>query len=206
MENCTCLIPKSHADAATWTTLIAKQKALRLQSLLTSPESFSSTYERESAFDDSVWEARLRNPSAYTHTAVSRLREGSLADDVLYSQDELKMLLECEWAGSAVLVGPATMDSQEEHGSVCVFDIFGLFVLPGARGTGLGSALMDACIEHARRLAGALEVEKVKVRVSVACGNAKVMRFYQRLGFVEKEEAGGDVGSDVRKLVKEMEV
>lgn len=47
-------------------------KTIRLRSLLESPESFGSTYERESAFQTEQWRARLRVSSA-THDAVTLL-------------------------------------------------------------------------------------------------------------------------------------
>ncbi len=47
-------------------------KALRLRALADSPAAFSSTLERELAFDDEVWRTRLE--SAATFFAVGRRR------------------------------------------------------------------------------------------------------------------------------------
>ncbi|KAJ4296610.1 hypothetical protein N0V90_006657 [Kalmusia sp. IMI 367209] len=196
------LLPKSHPDPSTWTSLFAKQKALRLHSLLTSPESFSSTYERESAFADADWEARLRNASASTFVATNRTAKHAAAPGVL----DAEALLEGEWVGSAVLVGPASTNDEDER-STATFEIYGLFVLPDARGTGLGSALLEAAADYGRVLAAKQGCERVVVRISVAPGNERALKLYERVGFVEKEAgAEEDMELGVRVLSKELVV
>ena len=138
---------------------------------------------------------------------MANLKQRPCADSIPSSGSELGHVLEGEWVGSAVLVGPTTRESQEEHGDDKVFDVCGLFVLPAARGAGLGSELMQACTEHARRMASTMGTEKVRVRVCTACGNEKVVKLYQKLGFVEEAEkqAEAEVGPGVKTLVKEMD-
>lgn len=204
MAGAVCLLPKSHPNPATWTNLIAKQKALRLHSLVASPESFSSTYERESAFKDSDWEARLQNPLAYTYVAKSEA--APLPQETVSSEDYLETFLNDAWVGSAVLVGPAG-DSDMDEDWTATFDIYALYVLPEARGSGLGSALIDACTVHARDMAGAVKASKAVIRVSVARGNEGVLGLYERIGFLEKDGIGdGYLGANARVLVKEMKV
>ena len=61
-------------------------------------------------------------------------------------------------------------------GFIGLLDSFigGLFVAPGAQGSGVGRALVD----HALKLKGALELE-------VYARNLQAQAFYRRLGFVE---------------------
>jgi ribosomal protein S18 acetylase RimI-like enzyme len=57
--------------------------------------------------------------------------------------------------------------------------IIGMMVRPEVRGTGLGAALLDACIAEARRAQG-LEL----LTLSVSAGNLPAVRLYERAGFV----------------------
>ena len=199
------LLPRSHHDPVAWATLVAKQKALRLQSLLTSPASFSSTYERESAFSESDWVSRLQNPLAYSYIARRGLQPAPSTNHVRTPEEVLQTFLNSEWVGSATLYGPAITGDRSDDS--VVMDIYGLFVLPEARGSGLGNALLEGCVGHARDLGRDMKVHKVTVRVSVAHGNKKVLKLYEKVGFAEdrtKAEAG--LGPGVTTLVKEMDV
>ncbi|KAF1975091.1 hypothetical protein BU23DRAFT_380697, partial [Bimuria novae-zelandiae CBS 107.79] len=179
------LLPKSHPNPSTWTALINKSKAFRLHSLLTSPQSFSSTYEREAAFSHSDWEARLKNPLAYTFVAKSTPTPTPSPSVPAPSThgEHISSFLTSDWVGSAVLFGPKPTEYDTNSGSTALFDIYGLFVLPSAQGIGLGTALMEACTTHAAPLAAAMNVDKAVVRVSVTKGNERVLELYRRIGF-----------------------
>ncbi len=58
--------------------------------------------------------------------------------------------------------------------------IWGMFVYPEQRGKGIGKALMQACMEKARRIVG-LE----KVNLSVIAVQQRALQLYRDLGFVE---------------------
>lgn len=213
-------LPKSHPKPSTWRTLIAKQKALRLKSLLTSPESFSSTYEREIAFTDADWEARLRNPSACTLVAVkeSSASHGNSTDDDESEAVAETAYLDSEWLGSVVLVGPEEKpEEQHKSAQTTTFDIYALFVLPEARGAGLGSALIRSAASEAQKLvpsatANANVNRTVVIRASVARGNERVLKLYERAGFVERRHGGYEseteaalgAGAEPRVLVMEI--
>lgn len=79
--------------------LIQQSKTLRLKALRTDPSAFGSTYEREVAFDDDVWEARLKNPVAITFVAIDTSHLTSNSDD-------LEGLNSAVWCGSTILFGP----------------------------------------------------------------------------------------------------
>ena len=57
-------------------------------------------------------------------------------------------------------------------------DIWGVYVAPAARGTGLSRALMAALLAHVRTLAGV-----VLVKLSVRADNDAARALYRRLGF-----------------------
>ena len=56
--------------------------------------------------------------------------------------------------------------------------LWGMYVKPEARGSGLATALVETVLEHASK-----EVEQVQLTVVV--NNARARRFYERMGFVE---------------------
>jgi hypothetical protein len=60
-------LPKDPDGIRDW---VEKYKAFRLYSLQTAPEAFGSTYAREIAFGDEVWNQRLTNPEAATFVAL----------------------------------------------------------------------------------------------------------------------------------------
>jgi GNAT superfamily N-acetyltransferase len=157
-----------------------KQKAHRLLALKISPEAFGSTYEREKAFEFSEWKARLENPLAHTWVAS----EHSANDQ---NEDENEVLGR-EWLGSVVLFGP--LDSSSAYNktrNVCmIFDIYALFVLPSARGLGLGRRLMEAAIGHAKSLARERQAKELIIKISYRAENVKALKLYQTLGFALK--------------------
>jgi hypothetical protein len=57
-------------DDASIRAYVERYKAFRLLALQTAPEMFGSTYERELAFTDDVWHARLANLGATTFIAT----------------------------------------------------------------------------------------------------------------------------------------
>lgn len=175
------LLPKSY-DKPTWTQLVNQQKGLRLKALQTSPESFSSTYERESTFTFSDWEGRLKNPNAYTFVAV-QLFDGEKGTEI-----PLEDVAKRDWVGTVVIVGPINAESEFGH-----FGIAGLFVLPEARGMGLGQRLVEVAVEHGKNVARERGLKHAMVQVSVKSGNGKVLKMYERLGFTVQEDEEGEI-------------
>jgi ribosomal protein S18 acetylase RimI-like enzyme len=180
------LLPQSHHNTTTWRNLIAKQKELRLQALRLSPDSFSSTYDREVAFSDYEWEVRLQNPLAFTFIAVE------LPNDQSPNGDDC-VLTESEWDGFGVLFGPVGEDGSSSSDNVTTgqecptFGIFGLYVLPDVRKVGVGKKLTEAIIEHGKLLAKEKGAGDVVFKISAAPTNVAALRLYENLGF----RAGG---------------
>lgn len=97
-------------------------RQIRLDALSTDPGAFASTYEREVAFDDSVWRARLRGFGE--RSGVTLVDE---IDDVAVATASIGFT---EW-------DPAPM-------------IMGMWVRPKSRGTGAARRLIDECAAWAR--------------------------------------------------------
>ncbi|HEU4375455.1 MAG TPA: N-acetyltransferase, partial [Telluria sp.] len=57
-------------------------------------------------------------------------------------------------------------------------DIFGVYVAPAARGTGIARKLLEALLDHVRTLP-----EMVVVNLSVRTNNDSARALYRRLGF-----------------------
>ena len=121
---------------------------LRLDGLLAHPEAFSASWEEESAHPLTWFEDRLdRNVIFGAGPAQSSVLSGVV--------------------GFYVLNSP-----KQKHKGV----LWGMFVQPNARRTGLGRSLVTRVIEHARQT-----VEEV--RLTVVAANTAAVRLYERAGF-----------------------
>ena len=126
----------------------ADYRAIRLAALQNAPDAFGSTYESEATRPISAWEERLAAPGAF-----GAYVDGKIVGMARFVQD----------AGSA----------KERHkGSV-----YGMYVAPHARGQGIGSALLEALIQHA---SGIVE----QLRLGVVDDSIAAIRLYHRHGFV----------------------
>jgi RimJ/RimL family protein N-acetyltransferase len=123
-------------------------RSIRLKGLRNDPEAFGSTFEKESSESEQYFLDRL------TRSAVF----GGLAGDRLVG-----------------VVGFYSFeDTKSRHKGV----LWGMYVTPEARGSGLGTVLVETLLEHASK-----EVEQVQL--TVVASNPRARRFYQRIGFVE---------------------
>jgi ribosomal protein S18 acetylase RimI-like enzyme len=121
-------------------------QSLRLEGLLRHPASFRSTCEEEAAQSQADLARRLGEQAVF----------GAFIDGKL-----------CGIAGFA-----QASQSKKRHKG----ELWGVYVRPGARREGLGSALVAAVIEHARgRVA--------QVHATVAVTNQPARRLYRKLGF-----------------------
>jgi len=78
-----------------------------------------------------------------------------------------------------VLVGTATLGRQQRRKSRHKAYVWGVYVSPEARGTGVGRALMERIVALAREMPG---LEQLHLLVITA--NAPAIRLYESLGFV----------------------
>ena len=130
-------------------TDIADYRQLRLQSLKTHPESFQSSWEFEEEKPISWWAERLETTTVFGG-----------------------------WVNNSPLVGMARFVVQDtvklRHKGL----LWGMYVRPEARGTGLAAALVQQVVAHARPL-----VEQVCL--TVVASNVAARRLYSAAGFEE---------------------
>lgn len=102
---------------------VDRYRTVRLEALRADPQAFASSYERELAFDDATWAARLAGYDGRPGT-VFVAEDGGRVDGMV-------------GVGLAPTPGEAVL--------------WGMWVRPEARGTGAAAALVDAVVGWARR-------------------------------------------------------
>jgi len=131
------------------TSDVADYRDLRLEGLKGHPEAFASSWEHEADKPLSWWAERLEANTVFGG-----------------------------WVNSSRLVGVAGFQVQSglklQHKGV----LWGMYVRPEARATGLAAALVQQVVEHARTV-----VEDVCLRVLAS--NAAARRLYNAAGFEE---------------------
>ncbi|MEX2550653.1 MAG: GNAT family N-acetyltransferase [Nitriliruptoraceae bacterium] len=143
-------------------------RAVRLLALVDAPDAFGTTSVEESALPDDTWRQRLSGGARQTllawHHAVARDDGGGGLTPA-----------------GIVQVGPIVGDPQAagDHG------VYGLFVVPSARGLGVAEALLAAAAGIAR------EAGAPRLRLDVGDHNTPAQRLYHRVGF----RSTGRVGS-----------
>jgi RimJ/RimL family protein N-acetyltransferase len=126
----------------------ALYRDIRLEALRTEPDAFSSTFDAEQDQPLDTFAARLADSTVF----------GAFIDGELDGV-----------AGFYVQPGP-----KHAHKGM----LWGMFVRPAYRGTGIGRRLVEAVVAHARQHVELLEL-------FVVADNWAARRLYQRLGFIE---------------------
>jgi ribosomal protein S18 acetylase RimI-like enzyme len=130
-----------------------KLKAIRLQALLTDPDAFGSSYQSESTRNDEEWEMR-----------AVRGAEGDAQFLAVVEFDD-------EFVGMAGAYQPDDRPSTRE--------LYGMWVAPDFRSTGIGSQLVDAVKEWSIE-AGAYEID-----LWVVVDNRRARGLYLAAGFTD---------------------
>jgi ribosomal protein S18 acetylase RimI-like enzyme len=126
---------------------VAGFRSIRLEALRNAPEAFGSTFERESSESLQYFVDRLER-----NVVFGGFFGDSLAGVAgFYRQEGIKM----------------------SHKGV----LWGMYLKPEARGSGLAPILVERLLEHASQ-----EVEQVQL--TVVASNPRAIRFYERMGFV----------------------
>ncbi|MCQ4162021.1 GNAT family N-acetyltransferase [Roseomonas sp. GC11] len=128
-------------------------RALRLEALLAHPEAYGASHEEEAAQPDSWFADRLRN-------GVVLAGWRGEPEDAPKGEPE----------GIMGLAFPGSVKTR--HKGL----LWGVYLRPAARGTGLARALLEAVIAEAR---GRVE----EIRLSVVVGNEAARRLYEQAGF-----------------------
>ncbi|MCD5324908.1 MULTISPECIES: GNAT family N-acetyltransferase [Pontibacillus] len=126
---------------------------LRLESLLTNPEAFITTYDEAKQRTNPIERTadQLSNQSTHTYGAFI---EGHLR--------------------GVVTLHPETHTKFKHKGH-----ILAMYVSPQTRGLGVGTALLEACTNHAR----SLQIEQL--HLSVVATNQPALDLYRKYGFTK---------------------
>ena len=127
----------------------ARYRTVRLEALELSPEAYGSSYEQESAQPLSWFEQRVSQSDIF----------GAFVGGEL-----------CGTAGFVIQESP-----KKRHKGL----LWGMYVRPAARNSGLGRRLVEAVLQHASTRAVEL------VDLTVVSENLPARRLYESLGFVE---------------------
>jgi ribosomal protein S18 acetylase RimI-like enzyme len=116
-------------------------------------------------------------PYLETQEAVNNLFLGVLVRLAAEHYEEKAFMASVQRDG---LIGLAIVGFQPLEGPKIAHKgvLWGMYVRPEARGTGLATALVGSLIEHARE-----HVEQIQL--TVVSNNPRARRFYQRMGFSE---------------------
>lgn len=145
-------------------------RAIHLESLRAHPTAFAAAYEEERDLPPAAFGARLESLVVF----------GAFAD--------------------GALTGVATLSRHPQLKRRHVAMIWGMYVRPAHRGSGLAEALFQAVLDHAER-----EVDQVELYVAV--GNERAGRFYRGFGFerygvMRRSLRVGGVDHDAEMLVR----
>jgi ribosomal protein S18 acetylase RimI-like enzyme len=129
-------------------------RQMRLGALKESPQAFVSTYDEELGYDEDFWRLRMRRS-----TRLLAVRDG-------------------ENVGVVSLGDAQPIDDDSDlQVSQRVAEIFGMWVDPNARGTGVAWRLVDAAAAEAR------EQERTHLMLWVVVDNGRAVAFYSSYGF-----------------------
>jgi RimJ/RimL family protein N-acetyltransferase len=128
-------------------------RALRLRGLRESPDAFGGSYEEEAAQPVESTAAMLENAAP--------------GDVVLGAWDE------------DALLGVVALRREPRHRARHRAGIRAMYVAPEARGRGVGRALLDAVVAHARAVEG---IHRLELGVTVT--NEAARALYLRAGFI----------------------
>jgi len=127
-------------------------RALMLQAYELAADAFTSTAEERAAEPESYWVKRIKDPSGLS---------------VAFGAFE-----------GAQLVGAVTLEFSAKPKTRHKAHVIGLYVVPQARGTGAGRALIDAAVDGARSKDGVC-----MLTLTVTEGNAPAIKLYSAAGF-----------------------
>lgn len=131
---------------------------VRLRALRTDPDAFAASYDQAVARDDDVWDE-----------IAARAASGS--EEVVY-------VAEAQGGPFVAMVGAFTRADEPS-----ARNLYGMWVAPEARGSGLGMRLVDVIKEWSR------DVGANEVKLWVVETNHPAVRLYERAGFVPTGEA-----------------
>jgi RimJ/RimL family protein N-acetyltransferase len=133
---------------------LGSYRELRLEALQESPTSFGSSYEQESRMPLRELAGRLRP-------------NGDLANGIFGAITDPQQL-----------AGTLGFTRENHLKRAHMGSVWGMYVLPQFRGKGIGAALLDHALSHARQLPGLRQVV-----LTVTSGNIPATALYKSRGF-----------------------
>lgn len=132
---------------------VPRYRLLMLEAYELATDAFTSTAEERVAEPESFWARRIADPSGM-----------SVAFGAFAGQE---------------LVGTVALEFSAKPKTRHKAHVIGMYVVPRARGTGAGRALIEACIRYASGKEGILVLN-----LTVTEGNAPAVGLYRSAGFV----------------------
>lgn len=133
---------------------------------------------------DAWWTLRLRaladHPDAFGSDIDETLAAGEQASCERFAptyKDPRNQIFGA-FTRQSTLVGVAGLVGNHRRKTCHRMEIWGVYVAPEARGSGVGNRLIEACLQHAHQTEGAMQVH-----LTVSSHNHTAIRLYTRLGF-----------------------
>ena len=139
------------------------------------------------------------------------------------SASDAQAVLEAEWVGILVVLGPAVVNKSDESPwkslargrfvengaetnidfSASAYHLAGFYVAPEVRGNGLGGLLVHAAMESIFQDRQSMGNARAICTVSASHTNSVVQRLFRRMGFVEvaEEECNTEDGRHLTEIV-----
>ncbi|RCJ30474.1 acetyltransferase [Nostoc punctiforme NIES-2108] len=137
---------------------IVVYRDLRLFSLRESPTAFGSSYEQESCFSLSDFAARLCLDDDSVNGIFGAFSDGDK------------------------LIGMLGFSRENRLKRVHIGSLWSMYVLPENRGRGVGAALLDEALSHARRLDGLRQIVLTVTTNNLAASSLYSSRGFERFG------------------------
>lgn len=176
--------------------LIGKYRDLRLTGLKSSPSSFSSTFEIEAAFPDSVWESRLLRPGF--ETFICATIPDITSEDAKFDATADSV----QWIAQVTLRGPISYtdfelpsvsgqaaQSSAEAAAEERWQVLSLYVDNDFRGQRIAQRICDASFDWLKRrdpaeCEGVENLRRLRLRTMIKFDNtASLTLFERKLGF-----------------------
>ncbi|MFT5286907.1 MAG: RimJ/RimL family protein N-acetyltransferase [Planctomycetota bacterium] len=132
---------------------VNRYRSLMLQAYEQAPDAFKSSVEERAAEPDSWWKKRIGEPGG-----------NGVAFGAFVEKE---------------LVGTVALQFSSKPKIKHRVQLIGMFVLPSSQGAGIGRALLEAAVQHARERDGTRSIV-----LTVTEGNAPAIYLYEACGFV----------------------
>ena len=150
-------------------------KKIRLASLKEEPQAFGSSYAKDAACPDSIWQERLRDGESKKGFYLFAKLEGKIV---------------------GMVMGGRTDEDKHAH----LAHIWGTYVDSKARGKGVGKELMQRVIEELGK-----DADVQRIRVTVNAEQKPAIKLYESFGFKQIKTMMMKMGDGLEHQELEME-